>query len=166
MKTKTVWFDKLPAFRKSIKALIDEGKDDIDQQFSIRLPEVVVKLGEIVPQIIKWAKVLANVKTFMGHLETEFEAIDSELFLEMKQEMVLEQDDRKKKSLKVYSFTDSEIKMKRNALPKRLAFMQQLQALKGVQTYIESVCYWPSVNTISVLESMTKFSVASEKNYK
>jgi len=160
------WFAKVNVFKKEIKDTIDKMEKHIEYKESIQLNEVIGNLSKIVHQIRSWALVISNLKTFLSHLQAEYDEYYADLFLTSKTAMVLEQDDRKQKKLKVYSFTNEEIKYKCKLDRKIKAMNKKLREVNNLIDHVESVHYWTSVNTIDVLKEMSKFSIAREKDYK
>ena len=159
------WFDKYKTFREELLKEIEKSKDDIQFIHSIKLQDVVKNLGDVIPEVHKWADIISRLKSYISHLEVEFDELDAMLFLELKHEMILEQDERKRKNLKVYTLTNDEVKMKRQLNRARQSRLHKLKEVQNILQYIESCCFWPSVNSIQVLHTMAKFSIAREKEY-
>lgn len=161
----TNWFEKIPNFRAEIIKQIDEFELDIQYIHSIRLQDVSGNLGKIIGQIKRWGKILSRLEKFNSHLVIELEEIDAELYINLKKEMILEQDDRKKKKLKIYDIKSEDVKRRMRLVESRQRKVHQLAEMQSTKNYIETTHYWPANKGVEVLKAMAKFSIANEKDY-
>ena len=160
------WRKAITSFLKTVEDQIAEFENDANISYDIRLPTMLKTIEKITPQIQKWADVIAKLKKYHKIIELEFEQWDSEEFIKLKKEMILEQDDRKAASKKVYPLTDTEVKIRRKANRGRMLSLKAIARVESVIQYLETKHYWTSINCIELLKVLKGFSVSYEKNIK
>ncbi len=159
------WFPLIGKFRKEIRQRIKDIEKDSVDPYEIRLHKTVKNIQEIVPQIRKWSKLLSDIENFYNKLEIEFEAWESELYILTKKDLILEQDERKKKKLKVYEVKSVDIKRAMCATEEHMQKKKAMSTIKHLINSIEKVDYWPSNKQLEALKMLHKFSIAYEKDY-
>jgi len=160
------WFSKIPKFEKQIKKKIEDGHVVAYELFTIRLTEVSNRIKDVVSQMHSWGRLMSDIQTFVNHLEIEFEQWDSKLFFTIKNEMVVEMNEKRLKKVKSTSFTDTEVKDKRKTNADRVKLLHQLEDMKGAKYEVEKCLYTPALKAIRAVEAQSRFTVAYENNFK
>ena len=150
-------------FKKIVEEREKERKESED--YNISLSNVVVALENLEENIRFWASLLTKVKKFHALCLNEYKHWKAKKIVEIRADLVTMQDGRTKTGLRVIPLRELDITAKLESMPKWKNFSDRIVKISCYIDKIDKQYYWPTVNRLKILESMTRFSVASERSY-
>lgn len=159
------WFSKYPKFIKELKQNIDSFEKDYDTFYTMDLSTCLLRLTEVTQQVRRWGKILVQLRTYEQLMSIEFDAWCSDRMATIRDNLIENMDQRKKLGKSTIPWREGEIKTELKRDPEHQKYSKIMARVKSFIDKIETEHFWPSNNSRSLLEAMSKFAVASEKKY-